>query len=99
MDIKNILGAGGIGTGFALVADVLFTGGDFLFWAGEFLIAQGPLIYVLLSRLMVLAPDVSWLPEGSIQLALQAGAVVVVAIYGYRLIKRAVRSWSNRNET
>lgn len=98
MDIKGLLGGFGVSGTLAAVVDVLVTGGDVVFWLLGFAVDQGPLLYVLLARLSVLAPEVSWLPASRIQTALYVVAAVVAAISLYRLVNNFRRSWSNRNE-
>lgn len=99
MDLRGVLGAGGVGGLFAAVVDVLVTGGDVAFWLLEFGLSQGPLLYVLLARLATLAPEVAWLPAGRIQSALYVVAAVVAAVSLYRLARNLGRSWKQRNES
>lgn len=99
MDIRDIGGATGLGGAFAAVADVVVTGGDAVFWIAGFALDQGPLLYVLLGRLVSLAPAVDWLPSSQIQTAFYVVAAVVAAVSLYRLIRRFGRSYRGKYET
>lgn len=99
MDLKELLGAGGVGGTFAAVADVVVTGGDVVFWLMSFAVDQGPLLYVLLARLSVIAPEIPWLPTSRIESALMVVAAVVALLSLYRLIKRLLNSWRSNNAT
>ena len=99
MDLKGLAGGVGVSGTLAAVFDVLVTGGDVVWWLLEFAIAQGPLLYVLLARLSVLAPEIEWLPAARIQTALYVVAAVVAVISLYRLARNFRRSWNNRNES
>jgi len=99
MGLRDVLGAGGIGGVFAAVADLLVTGGDVVWFLVEFLIDAGPLLYVLMARLSVLAERLEWIPMGSIRPLMLGFAGLSFAVLGYRLLTNLVETWRDRNES
>lgn len=99
MDLRGLLGATGVGGVFATALDVVVTGGDAIWFLVDFLINQGPLLYVLLARLSVVAERVEWLPLEYIRPALYVFAAVSFAVLSYRLLNSLASGWRDRNET
>jgi len=77
----------GIGGSFAAVADLLVNGGDVLLLALDFFLNQSGLIYMITARLAAAAPDVPWLPAGTLSAAATALSLITAAYGLYRLAK------------
>lgn len=99
MSWKDGLFAGGAGGATAAVADLLVNGGDLLFWLVSVLIDQGPLVYLLLSRLARLAPEIEWLPAAAIRRAMLAVSLILVGVALAKLLSRFATAWKQRNDS
>lgn len=87
MAVRDALQGTGLGAAFGIVADVLVTGGDTLWFLVEIFIDQGPLLFLLTSRLLSAAPSVGWLPERTLQTAFTVIALSLAAVTLYRLLR------------
>jgi hypothetical protein len=88
VSVRDGLGAVGIGGSFAAIADVLVNGGDVLLMIAMFLLDQSGLVYLLVGRLAAAAPNVAWLPAGTLSAASTAIALVSAAYALYRIANR-----------
>ncbi|MFD1601034.1 hypothetical protein [Halobellus rarus] len=88
MSVRDGLGALSIGGGFAAIADLVVNGGDVLVLILTFLLDQSGLVYLLIARLEAAAPNVAWLPAGTLS-TLSTAIALVTAVYTlYRLANR-----------
>ena len=88
MSLRDGLGAVGLGGTFAAVADVLVNGGDVIVMILMFFLDQSGLVYLLVGRLAAAAPNVAWLPAGTLSAASTAIALVSAAYALYRIANR-----------
>lgn len=99
MAVKDGLQATGLGSAFGVVADLIVTGGDTIWFLLELLIDQGPLLFLLTSRLLSAAPSVSWLPEDTLQTAFTVLALMLALVAVYRLVSNLSDRFQQRYET
>lgn len=99
MAVRDALQGTGIGAGFGVIADVLLTGGDTLWFLLELLIDQGPLLFVLVSRLLSAAPSIPWLPQDTLQTLFTALALTLAAVTVYRLVRNLSDRFQQRYDT
>lgn len=85
MSLRDGLGALGIGSGFAALADLVVNGGDVLVLLSTFLLDESGLIYLFVARLSAAAPNVSWLPAGTLETATTALALMTAIFAVYRI--------------
>ncbi|WP_144900888.1 hypothetical protein [Halobellus captivus] len=88
MSARDGLGALSVGGTFAAAADLVVNGGDVLVLLATFLLDQSGLIYLLVARLSAAAPNVSWLPAGTLEAASTAIALFTAVYALYRLTNR-----------
>jgi hypothetical protein len=99
MAVRDALQGTGIGAGFGVIADVLLTGGDTIWFLLELLIDQGPLLFVLVSRLLSAAPSISWLPQDTLQTVFTGLALALAAVTVYRLVSNLSDRFQQRYDT
>lgn len=96
MSARDGVLAGGVGSVFAVLADLLVNGGEIVIWMIALLAEQGGLVYMLLSRLLAAAPNVSWLPTEEIELAFTVVSLFLALVALVQLIRRSRRSVSDQ---
>lgn len=99
MALRDIGAGGGVGIAFGAVADLLVTGGDMVMLLVDLGIDLGPLLYLLLSRLLAAAPQISFLPENSIRTAFTAISLFLALGALYRIVKRLAARFGGNDET
>ena len=88
MSLRDGLGAAGIGGTFAALADFVVNGGDVLLMIAMFLLDQSGLVYLVVGRLAAAAPNVAWLPAGTLSAASTAIALLSAVYALYRIANR-----------
>ena len=88
MSVRDGLGALGLGGGFAAIADLVVKGGEVFVLIATFLLDQSGLVYLLVARLNAAAPNIAWLPAGTLSMATTAIALVSAVFALYRIANR-----------
>jgi hypothetical protein len=88
MSLRDGLGALGIGGTFAALADFVVNGGDVILMVLMFALDQSGLLLLLVGRLSAAAPNVAWLPAGTLSAASTAIALVSAVYALYRIANR-----------
>lgn len=96
MSVRDGLLAGGVGSVFAVLADLLVNGGEVILLVGAVLVEQSPLVYLLLSRLVAAAPNVSWLPTAEIQTAFTLVSLALAVVALVQLVRSTRASVDDR---
>lgn len=96
MSARDGLLASGVGGLFAVVADLLINGGQVLIMAIAVLAEQSGLVYLLLSRLVAAAPDIAWLPTGTIRTAFTAVSLLLAVVALIQLVRSTRQSIDER---
>ena len=82
---------------FAVVADLLLSGGEALVFVFALLADQGGLVYLLLSRLLSAAPQLAWLPTDQLQTAFTVVSLLLAVVALVQLIRSTRESISDRS--
>ena len=96
MSARDGLLASGVGSLFAVVADLLINGGEALVFVFALLAEQGGLVYLLLSRLVAAAPEVAWLPTDQIRTAFTVVSLLLAVVALVQLVRSTRRSVEER---
>mgnify|MGYP000100227623 CR=1 FL=1 len=88
MSLRDSLGALSIGGTFAAIADLVVNGGDVLLLILTFLLDQSGLLFLVVGRLEAAAPNVAWLPAGTLSTLSTVIALVSAVFALYRLANR-----------
>ena len=96
MSARDGLLAGGVGSVFAVLADLLINGGEIILTIVLVAAEQSGLVYLLLSRLVAAAPNVSWLPAAEIRTAFTVVSLLLALVALIQLVRRSRRSLSER---
>ena len=96
MSARDGLLAGGVGSVFAVFADLLVNGGEIILTVVMIAAEQSGLVYLLLSRLVAAAPNVPWLPAAEIRTAFTVVSLLLALVALIQLVRRSRRSLSER---
>lgn len=88
--------AGGVGSVFALLADLVINAGEGIVFVVAILADQSGIVYLLLSRLLAAAPEVAWLPYTRIRTAFTVLSLILAAVALIQLARSTRRSIEER---
>ncbi len=88
MSLRDGAGALSVGGTFAAAADFVINGGEVFIMLASFLLNESGLLLLFVGRLSTAAPNVPWLPAGTLEAIATAIALVSAVWALYRLANR-----------